>query len=165
MNNTDLISVKDLKFSKVVSPTHKEIGVIDDVVIHQDSQRIAYAVLKMRGFMGFGDRRFPIPLGAFHVDTKEHKIILDVDRKKLKNAPQIDIEEVATFDYSEFLWKVYEYYDIKPYLTADKGDSDIKLSNTLRSRPATIRESRLVNSKFENRRNTVQDRNKTHYGF
>lgn len=157
----DLISVNDLKFSKVVTPGHKQIGVIDDVVIHQDSERVAYVVLKMSGFMGFGDKRFPIPLDAFYLDTNEdHKVILDADREKLKNAPAIEVEELPVFDYAAFMWKVYEYYGVKPYLNKEKGESDIKLSNTMRSRPATIRDSRLKNNPFDNNHKSVKDRHK-----
>ena len=163
----DLISVNELRLSKVVTPSHEEIGEVDDVVIHKQSERVAYVILKFGGLMGFGDRKFPIPFSAFYLDTKgERKIILDVKREKLENAPSFDVEEMmADFDYAEFLWKVYKYYDLKPYLSDDKGKETIQLSGKFGTHPKTIEEARLKNNKFDNGHNSVGDRHKAHHGF
>lgn len=126
------ISVNQLKFSKVVIPNKREIGVIDDIVVHQDSQEIAYVILKMRGLMGFGDKRIPVPVQAFELDTDQsHQIILNIGRKKLKNAPMIEPEDLPTFDLNEFMAKINAYYYEKPKETA----IGLKLRNLFRFRP------------------------------
>lgn len=144
-----LISVNALKFSKVFTPKNREIGVIDDVVIHQDSGKVAYVILKMRGFMGFGDKHFPIPLEALMIDqAKSHRVVLNADRKMLKNAPAIEIEELPVFDYNVFMWKIYDYYGVTPDLKPDQDKAEIKLANTMRARPTFLRRNRLRDNAF-----------------
>ena len=162
----DLISVNDIKHCKIVTPGHKEIGVVDDVVIHKKSERVAYIIIKFGGLMGFGDKRFPIPFSAFYFDTEgNNKIILDVEREKLENAPTFDVDDLHDFDYADFLWKVYKYYDLKPYLNEEKGEEAIELTGKLSHYPKTMRDARFKNSKFDNHHNSVSDRHKNHHGF
>ncbi|GAB5522373.1 MAG: hypothetical protein Roseis2KO_02450 [Roseivirga sp.] len=144
-----LISVNALKFSEVFTAQNREIGVIDDVVIHQDSGQVAYVILKMRGFMGFGDKQFPIPLQALKLDeAKPQRVILNADRKTLKNAPVIEIEELPVVDYNLFMWKIYDYYGVTSDLGPTQGKDEIKLANTMRTRPTFTRRNRLRNNAF-----------------
>lgn len=162
----DLISVQELKFSKVVTPAHKEIGEVDDVIIHKKSKTVAYVVLKLRGLMGFGDKKFPIPFSAFYLDTKEKKkVILDVEKAKLENAPSFDLDDMSSFDYSDFLLKVYKYYDLEPYPNDLKDEDEIQLSGKLGTHPKTIKEARFKNSKFDNNHSKTSERHKSHYGL
>lgn len=162
----DLIATSSIINSKVVTPGHKDIGTIEDIVIHKESNRIAYVILKSSGFLGFGEKRFPIPFGAFYTDTNEpNKIILNIDKERLEQAPAMDVDDYTDFDFSEFLWKVYHYYGVKPYLTNFQGESDISLSKDPITGPSTIREARLKNSKFDNNHSSAHDRHTTHLGL
>lgn len=127
----NVISVNHCKFSKVLTPDKREIGVIDDVVVHQDSGEIAYVILKMRGLMGFGDKRIPVPLQAFSLNEDQlNQVILNVDRKKLKNAPMIEPEALSSFDLNEFMARISAYYFAEPEVKA----SGFKLRNLFRFR-------------------------------
>ena len=46
--------------------------------------RMAYAVLSFGGFMGMGNKLFAMPWWAFEFATTENKLILNVDKEKLK---------------------------------------------------------------------------------
>ncbi len=161
----DLITTNDLTNSNVVTPGHKEIGVIEDVAIDRSSGRVAYMILKTTGFMGFGEKRFPIPFGAFYTDTNESdKVILDVDRERLENAPVIEIDNNEDFNFTEFVLKVYNYYGIKPYLKDYSDELEMDLNTTAPS-PLTMSQARLKNNRFDNSHKRAHDRHSTHIGL
>ena len=127
----DTISVNQLKFKKVLSQNQREIGTIEDIVINQETQQIAYVILKMRGLMGFGDKRIPVPLTILEFEEKSpHRIILNVERSKLKRAPMIEPEDLPTFDLMVFMKKINEYY--QSY--AGVNNTGFKLRNVFRKR-------------------------------
>ena len=51
---------------------------------------MAYAVLSFGGFMGMGNKLFAMPWEAFEFSATENKLILNVDKEKLKTAPGFD---------------------------------------------------------------------------
>lgn len=161
----DLIKTSDLIDSNVLTPGHKEIGVIEDIAIDKDSGRVAYVVLKTNSFLGFDEKKFPIPLGAFYTDTNQSKkVILDVDKERLENAPVIDLEDLKDFNFTTFVLLVNEYYGVKPYLTDYREEMDMDRSGSAVTNPVTIEQARLKNNKFDNHHSRSHDRHSTHLG-
>jgi hypothetical protein len=56
-----------------------------------------------------------MPWEAFEFSTTEHKLILNVDKEKLKNAPGFEKGDEWP-DFSDALWgeSIYHYYDFVP---------------------------------------------------
>jgi len=52
--------------------------------------KVAYAVLSFGGFLGMGNKLFAVPWSALKLDEDKKHFILDVDKKKLENAPGFD---------------------------------------------------------------------------
>jgi sporulation protein YlmC with PRC-barrel domain len=79
---------------KVRNAAGEDIGKIKDLVIDVNSGKIVYAALDFGGFLGIGDKLFAVPWHALAVsnakDSKEHVLVLDVAKDKLKNAPGFD---------------------------------------------------------------------------
>lgn len=161
----DLITIQALMNSKVVTPGHQKIGVIEDVAIQKDSGRVAYVLLKSDSFLGIGEKRFPIPFGALYTDTKEpEKVILDVNKERLENAPEMDMEDTQDFNFADFIIKVYQFYGVKPYLTDYSGELEVDLSNDPNTHPLSIRQGRVKSNRFNNNHRRAHDRHTTHVG-
>ena len=70
----------------VVNRQNEKVGKIHELVIDAKEGRVAYAVLSFGGFMGMGNKLFAMPWRAFEFATTENKLILNVDKEKLKTA-------------------------------------------------------------------------------
>jgi hypothetical protein len=77
---------------------------------------LAYAVLSFGGFMGLGNKLFAIPWGAFEFARFENKLILNVDKEKLKAAPGFD-QDAKWPDFADRTWgnSIYNYYGYATY--------------------------------------------------
>ena len=163
----DLISINDLQNSEVLTPAHEHIGKIEDVVIHQGSERVAYVVLKVStGFWGMDSKHIPVPFGAFYLDSdEEKKVLLNADVDKLKKAPSIDDTKSDADEYTQFIWNMYNYYEIEPYLVKAEMKPNVVLDSPKNTGPATMEEASFKTNRMENNHKSVRDRHNSHYGF
>jgi sporulation protein YlmC with PRC-barrel domain len=99
----------------VHNPAGEHIGKIEDFMLDLATGRVRYAVLSFGGMMGFGDKLFAIPPEALTIDTEHKRLVLDVDKDRLKNAPGFDKHAWPDFADGALGTKVYQYYGHKPY--------------------------------------------------
>ena len=109
--------------SKIIGETvynrqYEDLGKIHELVIDAGEGCIAYAVLSFGGFMGLGNKLFAMPWKAFEFAKTENKLILNVDKEKLKNAPGFD-PDAKWPDFADRTWgsSIYKYYGYDPYWT------------------------------------------------
>src|SRR5512135_3389874 len=86
-NIRHVISASSLTGDSVVNAQGEDLGTIEDIMIHIDSGRVAYAVLSFGGFLGMGDKLFAIPWEALTLDEDNKQFILNIPKEKLENAP------------------------------------------------------------------------------
>jgi sporulation protein YlmC with PRC-barrel domain len=93
----------------------EDLGKLDEVMIDIPSGRIAYAVLSFGGVLGMGNKLFAVPWSALKVDEDEKCLVLNVDKKKLENAPGFDKSNWP--DMADTAWgsEVSRYYGVTPY--------------------------------------------------
>jgi sporulation protein YlmC with PRC-barrel domain len=117
-----VLSAGSIIGNKVVNADGELLGTIKDLVIDLDDAQIAYVVLSFGGWLGLGDKLFAIPLEALTFDTRENRVILDVDKEVLKNAPGFDKDKWPDTAQYEAGWllDIYEYYGYSPYWMPDK---------------------------------------------
>jgi hypothetical protein len=81
--------------------------------------RVLYAVLSFGGFLGMGEKLFPIPLDqmSFRVDEKGRlqRCILNVDKETLKNAPGYEANQLPSHADRTFATSVYTHYGSTPW--------------------------------------------------
>jgi sporulation protein YlmC with PRC-barrel domain len=99
----------------VVNYQGENVGKIHELVIDARKNRVAYAVLSFGGFLGMGNKLFAMPWEAFEFSTTEHKLILNVDKEKLKTAPGFEKDDKWP-DFADKLWgeSIYNYYNYVP---------------------------------------------------
>jgi sporulation protein YlmC with PRC-barrel domain len=99
----------------VVNRQGENVGKIHELVIDARKNRVAYAVLSFGGFMGMGNKLFAMPWEAFEFSATENKLILNVDKEKLKAAPGFEKGDKWP-DFKDKLWgeSIYNYYNYTP---------------------------------------------------
>src|SRR5579864_1380597 len=110
-----VLAADTLTGDKVVNLNKEDLGKIEHLMIDLSSGRVAYAVLSFGGFLGLGDKLFAIPWQALTVDTTEKRLVLNVDKELLKQAPGFDKDRWP--DMTDPAWgaEIYTYYGYKPY--------------------------------------------------
>lgn len=107
-----LLSATTVIDAEVRNMLDETLGRIQDVMLDITDGRILYAVLASGGFLGIGDRLFAIPWKALKQDKENTRFILDVDAKRLKNAPGFDKNEwpdLADDNWSSAVESYYAY--------------------------------------------------------
>ena len=100
----------------VINRENESIGSIHEIVIDATSGHIAYAVLSFGGFLGMGHKYFAMPWSAFKFAANENKLVLNVDKEKLKTAPGFDADAKWP-NFADRTWgaSIHTYYGYSPY--------------------------------------------------
>ena len=111
-----VVSASKIIGEAVVNRQNEDLGKIHELVIDAKDGRLVYAVLSFGGFMGMGNKLFAIPWSAFEFVKYENKLILNVAKEKLKDAPGFD-QDAKWPDFADRTWgdSIYKYYGYAPY--------------------------------------------------
>jgi sporulation protein YlmC with PRC-barrel domain len=109
-----LLSGRRLCGCRVANSRGENLGTIEDLIIDEEQGRVVYALLCFGGFLGMGNKLFAFPWAALHHDRVEKKVILDVDKESLKNAPGFDKDSWP--DMADRSWgaRIHRYYNTRP---------------------------------------------------
>ncbi len=124
-DQSSVLKATELLTMKVEGTDGKSLGHIRDLVIDPDDGDIDYAVLDFGGIAGFGDKYFAVPWEALQLDPARKKILLDVTKKDLKQAPGFDKKNWPNL--SEQRVVIYEFYEV-PLPDDQKSQSKTKPS-------------------------------------
>lgn len=93
----------------------EDIGEIKDLMIDWNNGTVEYAVLSFGGFLGMGDKYFAVPMEAFEFDTEDvdGRIVLNVDKDRLKDAPGFDKDNWPSHANQEFTDSIYKFYGVE----------------------------------------------------
>ena len=111
----NLIGANQVQGTTVYNTSSEKLGSVADVMIDKESGRIAYAVLSFGGFLGIGDRYYPLPWEKLRYDTELGGYIVDVDRETLEGAPSYSDDAAASWNDDAWGRNVYAYYGVHPY--------------------------------------------------
>lgn len=109
-----LMGADTLIGDSVVNADEENLGDIKEIMLDMQTGQVAYAVLAFGGFLGMGSKLFAVPWQALHLDTANHRFVLNVDRERLKNAPGFDKD--AWPDMSDANWAsgIHSFYGTDP---------------------------------------------------
>jgi sporulation protein YlmC with PRC-barrel domain len=117
---TDILKISDVIGQNVENPQGDNLGEISDVVVDPNDGSVVYAVLEAGGFLGLGDKFFAIPWRAFQTVADDDKgeidkLILNVDKDRMQNAPGFDKDNWPNMADAEWGQTVHTYYDQQDY--------------------------------------------------
>ena len=96
--------------SKVMNLKGETLGKIADLVVDVDTGRILYAILDFGGFLGFEEKRFPVPWTSLAALPAEGIFFLNQSKAQLENAPAFDRKNVPNMGDMQWGANVFKYY-------------------------------------------------------
>ena len=109
-----LMGADTLIGDSVVNAQEEDLGDIKEIMLDMQTGQVAYAVLAFGGFLGLGEKLFAVPWQALHLDTVNKRMVLNVDKERLKNAPGFDKHSWP--DMSDMNWAsgIHSFYGTDP---------------------------------------------------
>ncbi len=112
-NVRHVMSASTLIGDTVVNARGEDLGKVEEIMLHINSGKIAYAVLSFGGFIGIGDKLFAIPWEALTLDEDNHRFILNVGKERLERAPGFDKDHWPDMADPKWGSEIYSYYGYK----------------------------------------------------
>ena len=84
--------------SKVLNVKGETLGKIENLVVDIDSGIIVYAVLECGGFLGIGDKLYPVPWEALATLPSEGIFFLNQSKEQMEKAPAFDKKNLPDND-------------------------------------------------------------------
>ena len=121
-----VLSASTLAGDQVQNSAGDDLGKVDEIMIDIPAGKVAYAVLSFGGFLGMGNKLFAVPWSALRVNEDKKIFVLDVDKKKLENAPGFDKDHWP--DMADTAWgnQIFSYYGVAPYWETKKDDKTFR---------------------------------------
>ncbi|MCA1245362.1 PRC-barrel domain-containing protein [Massilia sp. MS-15] len=109
-----LMGAETLIGDSVVNAHEEDLGDIKEIMLDMQTGQVAYAVLAFGGFLGIGEKLFAVPWQALHLDTANKRMVLNIDKERLKQAPGFDKD--AWPDMGDVGWasSVHGFYGTDP---------------------------------------------------
>jgi sporulation protein YlmC with PRC-barrel domain len=101
--------------SKVINLKGETLGKIDNLVVDIDTGRIVYAVLESGGFLGFGDKLFPVPWESLAALPSEGLFFLNQSKDQMEKAPAFAKKDLP--NVGDRLWgeDIFKHYGVPGY--------------------------------------------------
>ncbi len=88
------------------------------MAIDKISGRVAYAILSFGGFLGMGERYYPVPWGLLSYDVDKGGYLTPLDRSVIDRAPSIEAPELGGWndlDARDAIFTYYAPFGVAPY--------------------------------------------------
>jgi sporulation protein YlmC with PRC-barrel domain len=113
--HTTAILASKVKGTAVYNKSGDKIGTIEDVVLDKQSNRIMFAALGAGGFLGAGERYYPVPWALLNYSDSLGGYVVPLDKDRLEKAPACDdIKDLTRHDgsLSSLRAQSYDYYQV-----------------------------------------------------
>src|SRR5688500_2047978 len=106
-----LIASNKVEGTPVYGREGERLGTLYNFMVDKYSGRVTYAVMSYGGFLGVGQRYYPVPWQILTYDTREGGYRVDMDYRDLERAPSFGREDEPRFnrDYGR---RVHNYYGL-----------------------------------------------------
>lgn len=86
----EMITATTVIGERVIGSNGKELGKIQEIAMDLTTGTISYFILSVGGIFGFANKLYAIPLDALTLDPEATIFYLDINKKALKQLPEID---------------------------------------------------------------------------
>lgn len=105
-----LLSATSINKDSVVNTSGEDLGEIKDLMVDAEDGRVVYAVLTFGGTLGLGEKYFAVPFERLTTDRENKRMILNVDKERLEDAPGFDKDDWPDFADPTIRQTVNDYY-------------------------------------------------------
>src|SRR5262245_17447328 len=110
-----LLEASTLMREPVINALGERLGQLCDIVIEVANGRIAYAVLELTGCQQAEDKLYAVPWLALTLDADNRCFILNVDKRRLRDAPAFDKDHWPAMETSAWTVQVDSFYSAEPF--------------------------------------------------
>lgn len=96
------------------NPQGEELGEIGELIVDPVSGRVVYAVVELGGFLGLGERYFPVPWALVQPTPDGNSFILNVAKDRLTAAPQFTRDNRPNMADRQWAQALHTYYGVAP---------------------------------------------------
>lgn len=113
MTSGSLIAADKVEGTAVYNPGGEKLGSIDHVMLDKRTGHAVYAIMAFGGFLGIGERYWPVPWSQLKYDMDKSGYVVNLDKTRLEGAP--------SYDHDDFSWTpeygrtVDKYYGSRSY--------------------------------------------------
>ena len=107
-----LIASNKVEGTSVYGRDGERLGSVYNFMVDKFSGRVEYAVMVYGGFMGLGERYFPLPWQVLDYDVRRGGYRIDLSERDLRDAPSFDRDNEPHFD-REYGSRVNNYYGLR----------------------------------------------------
>ena len=107
----------------VHDPVQEKVGVIKDVFIDPEKNEPIFVTLAEGGFLGVGTEYVALPWHMLEFNTNSGNVLLAENIKKIKNAPEMDLDKLRNSDQEE-LQKMINYYGGREFINQEDVDQE-----------------------------------------
>jgi len=112
---TGIVDAEKLIGCKVENLQGESLGKIETLIVDLREGRVTAAILSFGGFLGLGEKLYPVPLGSITFKPEDERCVMDMDKEALKRAPAYSRGEWPDWSDREWIGRVYQHYNATPY--------------------------------------------------
>jgi hypothetical protein len=108
-----LIAASRVEKTPVFNTSGERLGVIDDILIDKESGQSAYVLMSFSGFLGLGERYYPLPWSTMRFDVDLDGYVVALTRREIQDGVFVDDKEVA----DEVQWReaLHAFFSSEPF--------------------------------------------------
>jgi sporulation protein YlmC with PRC-barrel domain len=112
--HTTAILASRVKGTSVYNDKGDKIGTVEDIVLDKESNRIMFAALGFGGFLGMGEKYYPVPWSMLDYREDKDGYVVPLSKDRLENAPAYDLKDLTRHDGSlgDIREETYSYYNV-----------------------------------------------------
>ena len=110
-----LISSDKVHGTDVFDADGESIGSIYNFMVDKLTGKVEYAVMSFGGFLGMGERYYPLPWQTLKYDVGLGGYVVNVDKAMLEKAPSYAVDETPWNDPA-YGRGVHDYYGVRYYI-------------------------------------------------
>ena len=113
--HTSAILASKVKGTSVYDRSGDKIGVVEDVVLDKQSDRIMFAALGQGGVLGVGEKFFPVPWSMLDYSKDKGGYVVPVAQDVISKAPTYRLEDLTKSDgdFGSIRQSSYDYFNVK----------------------------------------------------
>jgi hypothetical protein len=116
IDETDrLIASDKVEGTAVFNRNAERLGEVYNFMVDKYTGQVAYAVMSFGGFLGIGERYYPLPWKKLTYNTQVGGFVVDVERSELERAPNYGREE-NPWKGVNYGREIYSFYGVPWYL-------------------------------------------------
>ena len=112
--HTTAILASKVKGTNVYNAAGEKIGQVEDIILDKQSNRILFAALGFGGFVGIGEKYYPVPWSMLNYSDDKGGYVVPLTKDRLEKAPAYDLKDLTKHDGSlgDIREKSYSYYNV-----------------------------------------------------